>query len=236
MDDLNQQGEGQEAVEPQAEPQESQSEQSFNKEDYIPKQRFNEVYGKYKAYSEFGDPDTLRKDREELQRYRQAVEQYNRQQGQKADPETDAIKKRLFEVAPELKSVVEEFGSVKEMMQAVQAATLERNMERASDYLSNTLKQSGLELTAEEQGDLEDIILQRMTAQQRKAFEKGDFSTVNEILEGMTKRGIMARLTAKQPPKTPIRHGQSGMKPRGESKAKTLDEAMNEGWSRLSEG
>lgn len=208
--------------------------QQFDQGQYIPKQQYDKVWGRYQTYhKEFGKPEEVREKMARLKQYDEAIERYRK--GQSGGNDLGEIRNRLLEVYPELRNL-EKLQQYEQEIAELRSGTLETRMEKASGYLSEKLKAQGLSLTPEEQEDFEDILVARMDEDELDAFQRGDFTVLDQVLASLPKTGIFGRLAAKNaPPKPPSRLGSQGAPAHAaEKKPADMKEALDRAWDRLS--
>lgn len=198
----------------------------------IPKERFDQVYGKLSAYKEFGTPEEIKAQLAQFNVWKKQVDDLRaKSQGrEQAEDPKEKIRKQLLEVMPEL-GELSSLGELKEHQ-------ISSNMEKASSHLSTLLKTEKLEVAPEVQDEIEDFIVNKMSEAQLKKFLKGDTGVVTEVFNACLEKGLLATLKPKAPalPKAPMRHAPGGTPPKAPQKIKTFDEAGDAAWGRLSEG
>lgn len=234
--DPNGEGAGEEAVDPAT-------------GNFIPKQRFDQVYGKMKdyetkakAWSEFGDPGEVKSRLQKLQEWEKAVED-QRKNASMGDDERQAkqrevqIRKELLKVYPELADI----STLKELREEIAAmkgevsnAQVEAIATKASSELSGML--SAARIDTKYQGKIEDFLYSQMTTEERAQFSKGDFSRMKEIFDDELNNGLLsAYKRGLKAPETFVRHKPGGTPAKAaNAKPKTLDEATNDAWSKMS--
>jgi hypothetical protein len=215
---------------------------------YIPKQRFDQVYGKMKDYetkarewSEFGNPGEVKSRLQKLQEWEQAVEEQRKQASMGDDEKAAAqnqkkIRAELLKYYPELaeinslKELREEIASMKG---AVSTSQVEAVAGKASAELSGMMATAKID--AKHQGKIEDFLFSQMTKEEQMQFSKGDFSRMKEIFDNELNEGLLSAY--KRGPKLPetfVRHKPGGTTPKAaNAKPKTLEEATNDAWSKM---
>lgn len=216
-----------------------------------PIERWNDIYGKYKTYhetakqySELGDVTEVKSKLQKLQEWEKAVEE-QRKNAAMGDDERQAkqreaqIRKELLRVYPELaeiQSLKELRDEIAAMKGEVSGTKMEALAAKASAELSGML--SSAKIDAKYQSKIEDFLFSQMTQEEQKDFAKGDFSRMKEIFEDELNNGLLsAYKRGPKPPDPAVRHKPGGTPPKVEAKKpKTLDEATNDAWSKMSEG
>ena len=220
-------------------------------EKYIPYQRFDQVYkqmqdfkSRAEAYKEFGDPKELAAMRAEHAAWKKAIEDHRAEAAKTPDEKTEAqrqanIRKEILKVYPELEGL----NSLKELKAKIEQlegmSTTRANEATLKDHsqkFSDTLKQSKIDL--KHQSKIEEYIVSQMSNEEKAAFVRGDFEIAKRIFENELNEGLFAALKARPTFPTPARHNTpGGTPPKAPAKGpKTLKEAEDEAWERLSSG
>lgn len=222
-----------EVIEGQEQQVETQ-EQAQEEGQYIPKQQYDKIYGRYQTYhKEFGKPDEIREKLTRLQQYEDAIQKYR--SGKSGGEDLTEIKNRLLQVMPELGGIGE-LAQLREEIANLRQGSIETRMDKASSYLGEKLGKEGIKLTPEEQEDLEDMIIAKMDDEQMQEFISGDMSILDEIVSNLPKTGLYGRLVSAKPtpPKPPTRIGSSGSPAQAqETKPAGMKEALDRGWDAL---
>jgi small-conductance mechanosensitive channel len=220
-------------------------------ENTIPYQRFEQVYGKMKEYEtqiqrfkEFGDPSTVKEQLAKLKQWEKAVDEQRRQAAQTPDEKSEAqraaqIKKELVKVYPELAdiSTVKELkAAIDELRNASADSKTEAVLKDMSSKFSETMKAAKID--TKYQSKIEEYIVSQMTKEEQGEFVKGNYEVAKRIFDNELKDGLFASMRAKPNLQAPaMRNTPGGTPPQGKvAKAKTLQEASDEGWNRINGG
>lgn len=207
----------------------------------IPRARFDQVYGQFKGYKRFGSVKEIEEKLARLDKYETALKQY-RESGQNTSnargvPGDDAqakaevareIREQMLEIMPELQNINRLDDLINHQRQS--------NAEAASNHLYGLLKDYNVELSEEDQDDLEDLLWAKMDDDQRQALLKGEFSVLEDVFNENMDRGILARLkpSSPAPPAPPVRHTPGGQGDRKlPEKKMTFAEAESAAFERL---
>lgn len=216
--------------------------ESQEHEKFIPRQRFDDVYGKYKGYKDLGTPDDFRAYRQlgdakdvqarldRLAKYEQALEQHRNNAGRTPEQETtEKIRQQLYEVVPGLKNL--------NVIEQLQQERMSANIEKASSYLADKLKAEGLDLPKELAGEVEDLLASRMSNEEKMMLVKGNMTGIDRVLKENITKGLLGRIkTASIPPPAtpPARHPQGSSVPKKGGSLKNFADADNIAWERFS--
>jgi hypothetical protein len=213
-----------------------QIQQQHDEGKFIPRERFDKVYGQFAEYKKFGKITDLQAKLAKYEQYEKAIAEH-RAKSQETD-ENKAIKERLYQVAPELKALLDssgKIGTIEQQLAELREQTVSQRMDKASEYFSGKLKELGFQVTKEEQEDLEKLIWYRLNDDQKQEFVNGDFSVIDDYINKSGKTGVFGRLSAvKTIPKAPVRMGSQGAPQQGkDNKPKTLAEAGSPAWEQF---
>ena len=220
----------------------------------IPMERFNQVYGKmkdleekYKAYSEFGDPYSVKSRLEKQKEWESAIEKHRTEAAQTPDEKEEAqrlllIQKELFKVMPNLKNL-EKLEQLQQELESVKSANFEAQaavtLEKHSHKFGDVLKEAKID--SKFQSKIEDYIVNQMNQDERVAFVRGDFDIAKRIFDNELKDGLFSMMRAQVAPVAPVlgappvRNTPGGTPPSGKvHKATTMKEAEDMAWARLS--
>jgi len=212
--------------------EEEGSGQSQVNENMIPKIRFDQVNNLYRSYKEFGTPDQIKADREELAKYRKAIENYNKEKN--AQDPTAQVRDQLLRVAPE----IGKFSEVDKLIQR----DIDRNFDVASDTFSSILKDNKLTVTPKDQDFLETFLWHNMSQEQQNLVKSGTPRQIREVVREVFSENkdhtyfkSLKNQSSNAPPRPFVRHGAGGTPP-ANSKGKPLthDEIIEQGFARLS--
>lgn len=216
-----------------------------------PIERWNDVYGKYKTthekyqqYAGLGDPGEVKSKLQKLQEWEKAVEEQRRKASMTEDDRTaeqnqQRIRQELLKVYPELRDI----QTLKELREEIAAlkgdisgSKLESVANSASNELSGMLKESRIDAKYQER--IENFIFSQMTQEEQMQFAQGDFSRMKEIFEQELNEGLLSTFKrGPRLPEPPVRHRPGGTPPKAkETKPKTLNEATDDAWAKMSEG
>ncbi len=238
--------EGQEGLEDQ-----ESMEQKVDETKYIPIERFNEVYGKFKDYErtladykKYGAPAEIGARHEKLNQWEKAVEQAKKDASASPDEKNAAersarVRKELMAIFPELANLakIPDLESKYEGMSAGQAeATAKEVLAEHSATFAPILKAAGID--SKYQSDIEEFLVAKMSDDDKIAFLQGDFSVVKTLFEASMKEGLLASLVRKAAPIPPaLRNPAGGTIVKGaKPKPMTMREAEELGWQRLNSG
>lgn len=212
--------------------------------------RFEQVYGKMKDYErqvsqfkEFGDPDGVKTRLSKLEQYEKAIEDYRKQAAMSPTEKSEAerqvqIQRELLKVMPNLKNL--------DRLEALEAKLAEyegrateaqttANLEKMSLQFSKTLAANKIDV--KHQGKIEDYIVSQMNPQELQEFVAGNYSIAERIFANELKDGVLASLQRRPGlPTPPMRNTPGGTPPKGQQAAKTMKEAEEEAWARLTSG
>ena len=209
--------------------------------------RFEQVYGKMKEYEravqqfkELGDPNGVKSQLEKLRQYEKAIEDYRKQASMTPDEKSVAerqlaIQKELYKVMPSLKNLdrLEQLeAKLAEYEGKATESQTTATLEKMSTKFSETLKAAKID--TKYQGKIEDYIVSQMTQEELQDFVKGNFAIAERIFTNELKDGVLANLRRNPSlPTPPVRNTPGGTPPKGQEKAKTMKEAEEEAWARL---
>lgn len=215
---------------------------------YIPVERFNEVYGKYKEYErsmkEWGElkPSEVKAQMQKLKEWEKQVEDYKKQANATPDEKQTAeraarVRKELLGIFPELGklSKIDELENKYEGLSASEAeATAKGVLAEHSAAFAPMLKAANID--SKYQGDIEEFLVNKMSEDEKIAFLQGDFDVVKPIFEAALKEGLLSALVRKTTPLPPaLRNPVGGTNAPGKKpKPLSMKEAEEQGWSRMS--
>lgn len=218
---------------------------------YIPIERFNEVYGKAKEYErqmaeykKYGAPAEIGARHEKLTQWEKAVEEAKKQANATPDEKTAAeraarVRKELVTLFPELANLgkIADLESKYEGLSAGEAeATARTVLAEHSASFTPLLKAAGID--PKYQGDIEELLVAKMSEDEKVAFLQGDFNVAKTLFESSVKEGLLAGLSRKTPPIPPALRNPAGgqIVPGKKPKPLSLKEALDAGWNRLNSG
>jgi small-conductance mechanosensitive channel len=209
--------------------------------------RFEQVYGKMKEYEraiqqfkELGDPNGVKQQLDKLRQYEKAVEDYRKQASltptEKQEAERQlAIQKELLKVMPSLKNLekLEQLeAKLAEYEGKTSQAQTEANLEKMSARFTDTLKAAKID--PKYQSKIEDYIVSQMSKAELQEFVAGNYEIAERIFQTELKDGVLANLRNRPVlPTPPVRNTPGGTPPKGQERAKTMKEAEDEAWARL---
>lgn len=216
---------------------------------YIPVERFNEIYGKYKEfertmgdYKKYGTPEEVKARHEKLVQWEKQVEDYKKQANATPDEKQAAernarVRKELELIFPELKNLakIPELESKYEGLSAGEAeATAKEVLAEHSAAFAPMLKAANID--PKYQSDIEEFLASKMSEDEKIAFLQGDFDVVKPVFEAALKEGLLSALVRKTTPLTPaLRNPVGGTNAPGKKpKPLSMKEAEEQGWSRMS--
>lgn len=209
--------------------------------------RFEQIYGKMKEYEkqiqqfkDFGDPDGVKTKLSKLEQYEKAIEEYRKKEAMSPDEKTEAqrqlaIQKELYKVMPSLKNL-DRLEALEQKLaeyegKATESATT-ATLEKMSVKFAEQLKAAKID--TKYQGKIEDYIVSQMTQQELQEFVKGNYEIAERIFASELKDGVLANLRTRPGlPTPPVRNTPGGTPPKGQQNAKTMKEAEEEAWARL---
>lgn len=225
-------------------------EQKVDESKYIPIERFNEVYGKFKDYErsmkEWGDlkPSEVKAQMQKLREWEKAVDEAKKAASATPDEKQSAeraarVRKELMQIFPELGklSKIDELESRYEGLSAGEAeATAREVLTEHSNAFAPMLKTAGID--PKYQSDIEEYIAGKMSEEEKIAFLQGDFDIAKSIFEASLKEGLLSLFVRKAAPISPaLRNPVGGTVAKGgKSKPLTMKEAEDIGWSRMNGG
>lgn len=222
-----------------------------DEKDYMPRKKYDEVYGQMESvktklgkYSVFGDADEVQSKLDRLNSYEDRIKEFREQQSltqeqRDVQQNNEQIRKQMEEIYPELKNL----GRISEIDE-LRGYREDQILGQASDYLGSVLKSNELSVDADTQGDIEDFLLSKMTANEREAMSQGDFGVIDSVYERVKGSRLMSSLTgetpqneSRPPQKAPMRHKSGGAGAQKENKKPmSMREAEDLGWARMEAG
>ncbi len=215
---------------------------------YIPVERFNEVYGKFKDferkladYSKYGSPDEIKGRHEKLTQWEKAVEEAKK--AATATPDEKATAERAARVRKELMAIFPELANLTKItdlenkygeLSASEAESVAKEvLAEHSAALAPLLKAANID--PKHQNDIEEFLVAKMSEEEKVAFLQGDFSIAKGIFEAGLKEGLLSTLVKKAAPLQPIlRNPAGGTIVKGQKpKPLTMKEAEEMGWARI---
>jgi len=210
--------------------------------------RFEQVYGKMKEYEraiqqfkELGDPNGVKSQLEKLKQYEKAIEDYRKQASLTPDEKEMrerelAIQRELYKVMPSLKNLdrLEQLeAKLAEYENRSTEAQTTATLEKMSAKFSETLKANKIDVKY--QGKIEDYITSQMSKEELQEFVKGNYEIAERIFMNELKDGVLSSFKSRSNlPPPPVRNTPGGTPPKGQEKARTMKEAEDEAWARLS--
>jgi small-conductance mechanosensitive channel len=209
--------------------------------------RFEQVYGKMKEYErqiqqfkDLGDAGGVKTQLEKLKTYEKAIEDYRKQAAMTPDEKTQAerqlaIQKELYKVMPNLKNL-DRLEALEAKLAEYETKATETQtdaiLEKMSAKFSETLKAAKID--PKYQGKIEDYIVSQMNKEELQDFVKGNYEIAERITTTELKDGVLANLRrAPGLPQPPVRNTPGGTPPKGQERSKTMKEAEDEAWARL---
>jgi len=208
---------------------------------FIPRERFDKVYGQFAEYKKLGKIPDLQTRLQKLDAWEKAVEeQRKRTQDANGDPE---IENQLFSKVPKIKAALEKiaefdkrfekFGTYEQGLAELREQTISQRMDKASTYFSGELKKAypNITLDKKDQDRMEKIIWYDLSAEQQQEFANGDFSFIDDFI--VNNKDFLSRFApAKSTPKPFVRLGSQGAPQQSEvdMKSKTMSQLGDVAW------
>lgn len=226
-------------------------EQRVDETKYIPVERFNEVYGKFKEYErsladykKYGAPDEIRQRHEKLTQWEKAVDEAKRKANETPDEKSAAersarIRKELVGLFPELANL-NKIGELENRYSELSAgeaeATAREVLAEHSAAFTPLLKAAGID--PKHQSDIEEYLIAKMSADERVAFLQGDFNVAKAWFDYSLKEGMLAGLVKRTAPIPPMLRNPVGgtVVKGGKPKPISMKDALDIGWSRMNSG
>src|SRR5690554_2695215 len=169
-----------------------------------PIERWNDLYSRYSRYAKFGKPEEVEARLTRLEEYERALEAHRRAQQPRSQAEE--LRAQLLQLLPELSTLQKMSQSHETLQQRIAAL----NIERAQARLTTLLQEHGIEASPEEREDLEELLTQKMSDEQRQALLDGQLEVVDEVFKAqLSRKGLLGYLKAKSaaqkpPPRPPV--------------------------------
>ncbi len=218
---------------------------------YIPIDRFNEVYGKYKELERSSKaweglkPDEVRAKMDKLTQWEKAVEEAKKKSAMSDDEKSAAdraarVRKELLAIFPELAGLTKlsDFEkAIAELRGAQDEGVATEVIKEHSASLTALMKETGID--PKYQNKIENYLVALMSDEDKQAFLQGDFDVAKKLFEDDIKDGgLLASLVKKSAPIPPaLRNPAGGTIVKGKApKPMGLKEALDAGWERMKGG